>query len=1055
MPRTAQPRDIPCRYCKAMFSKMYALNNHMRVHRRPKKNPPPPPPSPQPGHHLREETPPPLHFVQVPDNDGDATGGADGALDEGDLLRRQETIKRHPLLNGLPCDANGKFLPAGSPPPPWDHPPPDDFSPFQDRSSFELADLLFRRAQTSATTNNDLMHIWASRLGEDSDPPFRDTNDMYSTIDGIRVGDAPWQSFTISYDGDIPLGDKTPWKHKEYEVYFRDPRIVLEQQLANPDFATEMDFSPKQVFDECGTRRYCDFMSGEWAWRQANEIAKDPSTHGATFCPVILGSDKTTVSVATGQNDYYPLYMSNGLVHNNVRRAHRNAMSVIAFLAIPKTDKEHEDTDEFRTFRRHLFHRSLRQILESLRPGMEAPVVVRYADGHYRRTVFGLGPYIADYPEQVLLACIVQNWCPRCDAPWNQLDDGDGGRRAHELTEALFRGLGSKVLWDDYGIVDGILPFTHYFPRADIHELLSPDLLHQIIKGTFKDHLVTWVTEYIEATNQSQDAKRILADIDRRIAAAPSFPGLRWFPEGRGNVLRQQVYLPAIAGHVPPAIVKAVSSFLEFCYLVRRSVIDQDDLISIDAAVKKFHEYRIAFELVRPDGFSLPRQHSLVHYTHMIREFGAPNGLCSSITESKHIKAVKEPWRRSNHYNALGQMLVTNQRLDKLAAARVDFEARGMLAKPLFERAPGCAGSVHPLARTADEDDDGGEVDDPDVDSEVILSQRYVTGVPSKVNLLAQYYNIPLLPELLASFISRQLDLDHLPRVTGTVRVFPSAIATYYAPSDRSGVRGMFRERIRAVSSWRGGPGRYDTVFIVRDPSVDGFEGLLVGRVRLFMSVEHEKEKYPCALVSWYSTVGDTPCPETGMWVVEPDFDDDGQPLLEVVHLETILRSAHLMGKAGDKFIPRHLQFHNSLDAFKEYYHHTYHHVSTGKNKYQPPSYMLITSPAAVQSYHHQNDISSHHHMTRQPPLHMPSFQLPQLSPSANITITTMPAAATAAATLPNIDPLCHVTQQQPSSTNKGWMVLEGLVWRDEGEAGWSSWEASGYRLSYPWAWVW
>jgi len=69
----------------------------------------------------------------------------------------------------------------------------------------------------------------------------------------------------------------------------------------------------------------------------------------------------------------------------------------------------------------------------------------------------------------------------------------------------------------------------------------------------------------------------------------------------------------------------------------------------------------------------------MTHYFPLIRLFGAPNGLCSSITESKHIKAVKEPWRRSNKYNALGQMLLTNQRLDKLAAARVEFTKRGML----------------------------------------------------------------------------------------------------------------------------------------------------------------------------------------------------------------------------------------------------------------------------------------------------------------------------------------------------------------------------------------
>ena len=69
-----------------------------------------------------------------------------------------------------------------------------------------------------------------------------------------------------------------------------------------------------------------------------NEITKNPANHGAAFCPIILGSDKTTVLVATGQNEYYPLYMSNGVVYNNVRRAHRNALTLVGFLAIPKSE---------------------------------------------------------------------------------------------------------------------------------------------------------------------------------------------------------------------------------------------------------------------------------------------------------------------------------------------------------------------------------------------------------------------------------------------------------------------------------------------------------------------------------------------------------------------------------------------------------------------------------------------------------------------------------------------------------------------------------------------
>ena len=44
---------------------------------------------------------------------------------------------------------------------------------------------------------------------------------------------------------------------------------------------------------------------------------------------------------------------------------------------------------------------------------MMVPEVICYADGHHRHTIYGLGPYIADYPEQVLLTGIVQGWCPR------------------------------------------------------------------------------------------------------------------------------------------------------------------------------------------------------------------------------------------------------------------------------------------------------------------------------------------------------------------------------------------------------------------------------------------------------------------------------------------------------------------------------------------------------------------------------------------------------------------------------------------------------------------
>ena len=139
----------------------------------------------------------------------------------------------------------------------------------------------------------------------------------------------------------------------------------------------------------------------------------------------------------------------------------------------------------------------------------------------------------------------------------------------------------------------------------------------------------------------------------------------------------------------------------------------------------------------------------------------------------------------------------------------------------------------------------------------------------------------------------------------------------------------MYRERIRAVDSWRKGPGRHDCIFVEQNPDLPGFRGLFAARVQLFFSIKYNKTTYPCALVSWFSAFRDSPCPDTGMWIVTPDFDRTGDRVMSVIHLDTILRGAHLLGVTDATQIPRHITLHNSLDAFKAFYINKYidHHA--------------------------------------------------------------------------------------------------------------------------------
>ncbi|KAI6101179.1 hypothetical protein F5141DRAFT_1065946 [Pisolithus sp. B1] len=390
------------------------------------------------------------------------------------------------------------------------------------------------------------------------------------------------------------MGDIPPWMDMTYDFWFQPAFSLVERLLANTDFDGEFDYTPYRDFTGSYkvSRCYENFMSGDWAWMQADKIAMDPSTHSSTFVPIILSSDKTTVSVATGQNDYWPVYLSIGNIHNNVQHAHQNAVKFLTFLAIPKMAKKYTDDPMFRHFKKQLFHSAMTRIFSSLKDRMTTPQLMKCPNHHFCHVIFGISPYIADYPEQVLVSGILQNWCGCCLAFPNDLDSG-GAPQTRDLTDALADKLLPAVAWNEWGVDASIVLFTDNFPHVDICQLLAPNILHQLIKGMFKDHLVEWVGRYLELEYGKAGAKDQLADIDCCIALSPPFPGIHRFPDGHGfsqwagNDLKplMKVYLPAIEGHVPDDVVQMFCAFLEFCYIICQNVITDDTLKELKDAL--------------------------------------------------------------------------------------------------------------------------------------------------------------------------------------------------------------------------------------------------------------------------------------------------------------------------------------------------------------------------------------------------------------------------------------------------------------------------------------
>ncbi|KAI6006222.1 hypothetical protein F5J12DRAFT_721156 [Pisolithus orientalis] len=241
---------------------------------------------------------------------------------------------------GQPCDSSGNPYPVGQPSPETpSEKQPNDWSPYSSCLEFKLADFLFTCSQMSAANINKLLDLWnVMLLSAGSWLIFKDSTEMYKMINHTILSDEQWENFCISYTGEQPADNVPSWMNTVYDIWFQDSYDIICNMLSQPDFLGDMDYWPFQEYESATDKRqWEDFMSGDWVWTQVVIISCDSTMHRSTFIPIILSSDKMTVSVTTSQNDYYPLCLLIGNISNKVCHAHCNSVALITFLAIPQS----------------------------------------------------------------------------------------------------------------------------------------------------------------------------------------------------------------------------------------------------------------------------------------------------------------------------------------------------------------------------------------------------------------------------------------------------------------------------------------------------------------------------------------------------------------------------------------------------------------------------------------------------------------------------------------------------------------------------------------------
>jgi nitrogen fixation-related uncharacterized protein len=354
------------------------------------------------------------------------------------------------------------------------------------------------------------------------------------------------------------------------------------------------------------------------------------------------------------------------------RKPSARATVLLGYIPTSKL-KECYSVDKERQLAIHqLFHDCMRMMLAPLVTAGKDGEKMVCSDGYIRHVYPIVAAYIADYPEQCLVVACKENACPTCLV--NPKERGNTTRAPLRQAKDTRRVLseqsrGLKPPEFQQHNLRPLNPFWTDLPYCDIHTCITPDLLHQLHKGVFGDHVAEWTVEAM------RNGKK---ELDQRYKAMPRHPKLRHFKNGVSHTTQwtgkeykamEKVFVGAIAGGVDDKIVDAARGLVDFIHYAHFETHTDESLGALDHSWSAFHANKDIFKTVGPlrEHFNINKLHNIRHYVDAVKSRGTTDGYNTENSERLHIDHAKKAYASSNFNDYTAQMTTWFTRQESVA----------------------------------------------------------------------------------------------------------------------------------------------------------------------------------------------------------------------------------------------------------------------------------------------------------------------------------------------------------------------------------------------------